>query len=975
MTLRDYARKRRFSDTPEPADDAALPTRGRKARRPIFVVQLHNARARHYDFRLEADGALKSWAVPKGPSLRAGEKRLAVQVEDHPISYAGFQGEIPEGNYGAGHVLVFDHGVWASEGDPLEAIAAGKLDFTLEGAKLRGAWKLVRTGMKAGRSGGKPQWLLIKRDDAHARDADADDLVEAKPGPETSARAGRVWISGEGGGERAREASTPPSGDTAATRRSKRGAGDARRGGAQPAQAPMPRARPADARWRTRALALDGARDTPLPPGFEPELAMLRQHAPRGDDWLHEVKWDGYRLLADLVDGQVRLRSRNGLDWTRDFPEIADAIRSLPVSDARLDGELVALAPGGVSDFALLQRTLQGTSKAALRYLVFDLPGVARVDLSRSPLLARKALLEALLAQAGPALAYSGHVVGHGEEVFAASGAQGLEGIISKRIDAPYTQSRSAHWIKTKHAQGDEFVVVGYSAPKGARTAFGALLLATPDGEGLRYVGRVGTGYSDAALQTLHAKLQKLERKAATVVLPDHLPYDKRDRGDIRWVKPELVVEVAYRGWGKDGLLRQSSFQRLRTDKTLEDLHMPDTGKPGTSRKRVSAKTVNAPSDGKKTTAATSRAAKSSAAKQATTKKAPALKRASKASAKVAERNATKIQESSSPQRKLGSILTSAIEGGEQDGSQLALGRRKRGASTTPQASRSPQVQISSRDRVVFKSAGVTKGDVADYYAAIAEHLLPGIADRPLSLLRCPGGIAAECFFQKHHAQALGEHVRAVPIETSSGTDDYLYVRDAAGLLELVQMNALEFHPWGAKVDKPERPDTLVFDLDPGPGVSWKDVVAAARDVRARLQDAALDSFVRLSGGKGVHVVVPIRRGPTWDQAKDFAGAFAEAMAAHRPLQYVASMSKARRNGRIFIDWLRNGRGATSVCSWSLRAREGAPVAVPIRWEELGRVAGPDAFDLRMALKRAKTLKADPWEGYAQIRQSLPKLD
>lgn len=946
MSLRDYARKRRFTDTPEPADDVGARGRGvhrHAVHRPIFVVQLHNARARHYDFRLEADGALKSWAVPKGPSLRPGEKRLAVQVEDHPLAYAGFQGEIPEGNYGAGHVLVFDHGVWRCDGDPLAGIAAGKLDFTLEGGKLRGAWKLIRTG-KPGATGrgGKAQWLLVKRDDAYASDAEADDLVDIEPGPESSAEAGRVWISGEGerkargAGAGTKQAVPKPSrrtsaepketptsllppGEGGATRRMRgeRNQGRTRHNRGSARTGPRPAPRRADAAWRKRALALHGARDRPHPAGFKPQLATLREHPPRGDGWLHEVKWDGYRMLADLVDGNVKLRSRNDLDWTGDFPAIVAAIEALPVSDARLDGELVALDAAGNSDFALLQRALQGTSNAALRYLLFDLPGVAGVDLSRAPLVDRKALLQALIDDAdGDALGYSSHVVGHGEDVFAASGAQGLEGIVSKAVGASYASGRSAQWIKTKHAQGDEFVVVGYTQPRGARTGFGALLLATPEtqaeaGAGLRYVGRVGTGYDDATLGLLHARMRKLERKTPTLALPDHLPHDKRDRGNIHWLRPELVVEVAFRGWGKDGLLRQASFQRVRTDKTVEDLGM--------------------------------------ATKQPAAKKHTAGKRAAKSGAKSGANAAARKPAAAQPKA-----------------GKPAPARRK-GA---PDA-----VEISSRERVVFPDAGITKGEVADYYAAVADRILPDLADRPLSLLRCPGGIGAQCFFQKHHADALGAHVRSIELAEKSGHDEYLYIRDAAGLLELVQMNVLEFHPWGAHVDRPEKPDTLVFDLDPGPGIGWKRVVEAARDVRARLQEAGLESFVRLSGGKGVHVVVPIRRGPSWDQAKDFTGAFAEAMAAHRPLDYVATMSKAKREDRIFIDWLRNGRGATSVCSWSLRARAGAPVAMPLRWEELGKVAGPAAFDLRKALKRAKTLKADPWEGYAALKQPLPKLD
>ncbi len=859
MSLRDYARKRRFGETPEPDEVAGRGGRG-QARRPMFVVQLHNARARHYDFRLEIDGALKSWAVPKGPSFRAGEKRLAVQVEDHPLAYSAFEGEIPTGNYGAGHVLVFDSGVWACEGDPLQALASGKLDFTLYGEKLQGGWKLIRTQPR----GGKPQWLLVKRDDSHARDAEADDLVGMEPGPATS----KDIAAGVRRAKPAKRSALP---------------------GGNPAKSSTPAKSPrrSEAKWRKRALAIPAAKDHPLAPGFRPQLATARDSAPAGLQWLHEVKWDGYRMLADLVEGKARLRSRNGLDWTSDFPEIVAALHALPVADARLDGELVALDGNGTSDFALLQRSLQGASQAPLRYMLFDLPGLAGVDLSTAPLLARKQLLEQLLEDAHPALGYSSHVLGNGAEVFAASGKQGLEGIISKRGDATYSQGRSADWIKVKHVQADEFVVVGYSAPKGSRTGLGALLLATPGPDGLRYVGRVGTGFSDATLKALATSLQPLRQRTATVALPPHLPHAKRDRGDIHWLQPGLVVEVAFRGWGKDGLLRHSSFLRVREDKTPGDIQMPTPLRPSG------------------TTTGTSRSA------------------------------------SAKP------------------------GRRKPGNDAT---------HISSPERVVYADAGITKGEVADYYRAIAPWILPGLANRPLSLLRCPSGAGGECFFQKHHAESLGAAVGSVALQQKSGIEDYLYVRDAAGLLELVQMNTLEFHPWGSRIDKVELPDNIVFDLDPGPGIDWPAVVAAAREVRARLREAGLESFIRLSGGKGVHVVVPLRRGPGWERIRDFSAAFAEALAAHHPLTFVANMSKAKRHQRIFVDWLRNARGATSVCNWSLRARPGAPVAVPIRWEDLGRMPGPDALDLRSAPKRARAMRRDPWDGYATLRQRLPAL-
>ena len=834
MSLQEYRRKRRFGETPEPDDER----RGAVARRPIFVVQLHHASARHYDFRLEADGVLKSWAVPKGPSLRVGEKRLAVEVEDHPLSYATFEGDIPEGHYGAGHVDVYDHGTWACDGDPLEAIAAGKVDFVLHGSRLKGGWKLVRTNMK----GKQHQWLLIKRDDEEARDTDADALLEEGVTTKTSSsRASRT------------------------TRTIK----------------PVAR-RNADARWAKRALSLEHARDKPYPHDFKPQLTDHRDTAPDGETWLHEIKWDGYRLLADVRDGVVALRSRNGLNWTEDFPEVVQAIQALPVTDLRLDGELVVLDAQGRSDFTGLQKVIDGTARQPLRYVVFDMPGVAGVDISRAPLLERKTLLKDLLGDTPGTLAYSDHVLDHGPAVFEASGKAGFEGIISKRVDAPYVNARSPSWVKVKHENTDEFLVVGYTDPKGSRSGFGSLLMAVPEKSGLRYVGRVGTGFDDAKLAAMHRQLKALDTDKAAVELPSHVPFKA---SSVHWVKPTLVAEVAFRGWAKEGLLRQASFKRLREDKTAKEL--------GAAASAVPAKAAKAT-------------------------KAPAK-------AKAPDRAA--------------------------DG-----------------------VNISHPERVVFANARLTKGDVADYYRQMARWILPEVARRPLSLLRCPDGVDKPCFFQKHHGTGLGDAVEAIPLEQKSGREDYLYIEDTEGLLQLVQMNTLELHPWGASVDDPEHPDRLVFDLDPGEGVTWAAIKAAARDVRDRLQEIGLESFVRLSGGKGVHVVVPLTPKADWAQAKDFCESFAQAMAEHAPDRYVATMSKAKRTGVIFIDWLRNARGATSVCSWSLRARPSAGVAVPLRWEELGRVTAADAFALPKALQRAQKLKKDPWEGIDQVKQVLPTL-
>lgn len=818
MSLHQYRRKRRLGggsgQTPEP-DDA--PAHGDPRRRPIFVIQLHHASSRHYDFRLEMDGVLKSWAVPKGPSLRVGEKRLAVEVEDHPLSYAGFEGDIPQGHYGAGHVQVFDHGSWACEGDPLAALAAGKIDFVLHGQRLAGGWKLVRTAMK----GRQVQWLLIKRDDDEARDAEADDLLDAAaPAKKSTKKSAKKAVR------------------------------------ASP--------RTSDARWRARALTLDGARDRPYPQAFKPQLTDHRDSAPDGDRWLHEIKWDGYRLLADLHDGQVKLRSRNGLDWTADFPEVVQAVLALPVADARLDGELVVLDSNGRSDFAALQRVIDGSSKQPLRYIVFDLPGVAGVDISRAPLHERKALLKALLGDTPGTLAFSEHVIDHGPAVFDASGKAGFEGIVSKQIDAPYVNTRARSWVKVKHEDTDEFVIIGHTAPKGSRVGFGSLLLAAPDKGGLRYVGRVGTGFDDDSLRALSAALQPLAVTSPVLELPAHVPFRA---ASVRWVKPVAVAEVAFRGWGKEGLLRQASFKRLRSDKKKEDLAMRETV---------------------------------------------------------------------------------AVDSGD--------------------------VAITHPERVVFARKKLSKGDVADYYRQMARWILPEIGGRPLSLLRCPDGVGKACFFQKHHGVGLGDAVHAVPLQQKSGREEYVFIDDARGLLQLVQMNTLELHPWGATVADPEHPDRLVFDLDPGEGVSWAQVKRGAREVRDRLQEVGLQSFVRLSGGKGVHVVVPLQPKADWNEAKAFCEAFAQAMAAQAPDRYVATMSKAKRTGVIFIDWLRNTRGATSVCSWSLRARESAGVAVPLRWEELARVSAADAFPMDKALARAKRLKADPWQGIERLRQTLPTL-
>jgi len=829
MTLREYRRKRDFAQTKEPG-----PVSGATAKRPIFVVQLHHARRRHFDFRLQVGKVLRSWAVPKGPSFDPSVKRLAVEVEDHPLSYADFEGDIPEGNYGAGHVDCFDRGLWSTDGDAAAQLKKGHLEFTLHGKRLHGRWHLVRSHRKER----QPTWFLIKSKDEYAGDVEADDLLDvpAKPGKRAPARKAV-------------------------------------------ARAVTAKRKPLSTR------AVQGKRRAVIDAGFfEPALTQLRDHLPGGDDWLHEIKWDGYRILTAVADGEVRCWSRNALEWTERIPDIADAVRSLGLSSARLDGELVVIEHGR-SDFAALQKTLSGERRGKLSYVLFDLIHLDGEDISHTPLLERKALLKQLLGRVrrskGSLLSFSDHVVGHGEEMLAMVMKQGLEGVVSKRTASAYRSGRSGDWLKIKRLESDEFAVVGYTPGKGSREGFGSLLLGRPSASGgWDYAGRVGTGFTDARLKEIGKALKGL--KAGTQPTVHAATVDPLLR-QAHWITPKAVVEVNYRGMGGNGLLRQPSLKAWREDKTVADLR--DSDKP----------------------------------------KQPAM--ASKA-AKAAKASAS---------------------------AQMVV----RG------------IAISHPDREVYP--GVTKLDVAHYYDAVMDWFLPGVRGRPLSILRCPEGTQSECFFQKHPMPGL-KYVENVSIRENSGAQRaYLCPTDATSIIELVQFGVIEFHPWGGLARTPDKADRLVFDLDPGEGVAWESVVAGARLTRQLLKQLGLESFVRTTGGKGLHVVLPLQPAAPWEDAEAFASAFAMSLAASRPDEFVAVSTKAKRKGRIFFDYLRNGRGATSVASYSLRAREGAPAAVPLRWEELGKIAGGAAFDMQGVLARLKRLRNDPWATLTTTKQSLGK--
>ena len=722
-------------------------------------------------------------------------------------------------------------------------LAKGHLQFTLFGERLKGGWHLIRTARPAR----QPQWLLVKAKDAHAGPLEADDLLAGV----TPAPAADVRRAGGGKADKAGKRALPT----------------ARKTGS--------------ARWAKRAMQLTGARKAALELApLELQLTRSAESPPVGDGWLHEIKWDGYRLLAMRKGAQVRIYSRNQLPWAERVPELREAPLQLDVDAVVLDGELIA-GGGTREDFNLLQRILSGRDQGAIGFVAFDLLHLDGVELGDCPLVERKRLLAELLAQPPSHLSFSSHVTGNGPLAFDEAVAAGFEGIISKRADAAYQPGRSDAWRKVKAQASEEFAVVGHTPPKGSRHGIGALLLATPDAEhGWRYAGRVGSGLGDALLAELGERFKGRGSKTPTVHVPEH----DTDLRDARWLPPERVVEAFVRGTGSSGLLRQATFKALREDKTPADL--------------------------------------------------------------LAEANMASPSSKKTPARaKQGRIAKAALPA------------------------------ITSGDKLLFPEDGISKQQVVDYYLAVADWLLPEIAGRPLSVIRCPGGIAAQSFFQKHATPGM-EHVRLVPLrEGDGGSDDYIVVEDLAGLIELVQFNSIEFHPWGARADQPDLADYLVFDLDPGEQVDWGTVIAAARQVREMLDKTGLQSFVRTSGGKGLHVVVPLSPAVPWTQAKPFAHAFAESLAALDPLRYVASASRKFRKGRIFVDWLRNGRGATSVASFSLRARAGAPVAMPLRWSELGRSKGGNAFDIDSARRRLARLKGHPWGDWATLRQALPSFD
>jgi bifunctional non-homologous end joining protein LigD len=851
MALDVYRQKRDFRNTPEPA---GAPVRGRSRATSglSYVIQKHAARRLHYDFRLELGGVLKSWAVPKGPSLDPGEKRLAVEVEDHPLEYGGFEGVIPAGEYGGGTVLLWDRGTWEPlEPDPEKSLARGTLKFSLHGAKLHGNWMLVR--LKRRPRDRTDNWLLVKeRDDAAipgSGSAVVDELTDSVASHRSindiAADSDRVWHS---------KGSETPGEETAA---------------------------PSKLRAASR---IKGAKKAKMPASLKPQLATAAATAPDGGEWLHEIKYDGYRLVAFVEGGAVRLVTRGGLDWTEKFPALAARLAILPVKSAIFDGELVALRPDGITSFADLQDAISAKRTERLTYFAFDMLYRDGWELTGTMLEDRKSVLAELVPpHAEGMLRYSDHHIGQGPDFLKQAAAYGVEGIVAKRRDKPYEQGRGRNWLKIKSRNRDEFIIVGFTDPEGSREGFGALLLGYYDPNGaLRYAGRVGSGFTGARLAQLHKSLSPLEIRRAPVTLP---PEERRK--DIHWVKPGLVVEVEYAAWTADALIRQSTFQGLREDKPLKEIVYDPEKLPATA-----APAADPP---------------------------PAAK----------------------PAEKL------------RDGSIVFNG-----------------VRLSHPDRALYADTELTKQQVAQYWVDVADWALPHLARRPLTIIRQTGAKGQRAFYQKHVGAGMPREIKGVKIAGES--ELFPVIEDAAGLIALVQVGVVEIHPWGSRADSVERPDRVTFDLDPDEGLDWPLVTNAAIEVRDALDAIALRSFVKTTGGKGLHVVVPLAPQLEWDAVKTFSKWVADRLAEERPAQFTANQTKQARRGRIYIDYLRNSRGATAVGAYSPRDRVGTPVSTPISWDEVERGVKPSAFTVATVPARLAKLKPDPWADIDDTRQTIP---
>ncbi|WP_208508892.1 DNA ligase D [Variovorax paradoxus] len=824
--LKRYQAKRNFDITPEPAEGGeSLPGALQ------FVVQKHWARSLHYDFRIEIDGTMKSWAVPKGPSYDPHDKRMAMHVEDHPVSYNAFEGEIPAKQYGAGKVIVWDKGFWVPLGNVRKDYRAGHIKFELHGHKLRGRWALVR--MKARKEGSGDPWLLIKERDEFAREAAEFSVVDQFPDSVAALAMPRASTASK------------PAAKKAARKRSE---------------------------WP------DGAVEAEPPPKLAPVLATLVDGPPPDPgDWVYEIKFDGYRLLARIEGKTVRLFTRNGHDWSDRMPHLVRAIQRMKLKPGWLDGEIVVLDEAGRTDFQALQSAFDSTRTQDIVYFLFDLPYYDGHDLRAVPLVERRALLERLLADPPPEIRFSAVFDAPPEDIVASACRIGLEGVIGKRRDSAYRSRRSPDWIKLKCARRQEFVVGGYTDPQGSRTGFGSLLLGVHDEHGeLLFAGGVGTGFNERSLTEIFARLEPLA--------VDQRPFKQRIENERRahWVKPVLVAEVTFSEWTQDGHVRHPVFHALRSDKPAKQI-VREAPVPARAADREQAKTT---------------------------------------------------------------------------------AKTKGPAATLP-----ANFKVSHAERVVDASTGITKVEVVRFYGLVAPLMMEHLRGRPVSLVRAPRGIGGQLFFQKHLEDGSIEGVRQLDPALWPAHPALIEVAAALGLPGAAQMNVIELHTWNAVKSAIDKPDRMTFDLDPGEGVDWPAMLQAVELMRVILVELGLVPFCKTSGGKGLHVVVPLRRVHGWDAVKDFSQAIVRHMARTLPQLFVAKSGPSNRVGRIFIDYLRNGFGATTVSAWSLRARPGMGVSVPVAWDEVPELRGGAHWTLRDIHTRLDRGNA-PWEGYAKGARS-----
>lgn len=812
--LRSYRDKRNFDITPEPAEGG---TPNEKAR--AFVIQKHWASRLHYDFRLELDGTMKSWAVPKGPSFDPADKRMAVHVEDHPISYNRFEGEIPKGQYGGGKVIIWDKGTWIPLEDPRRGYKAGKLKFELRGHKMHGHWTLVR--MK-GRGGERQEpWLLIKEKDPHAKPSSEYSVVDEMP-------------------------------DSVKALEDRPGAVAAPREAA-PVDGPP-----------------KGARKAALPAQLQPQLATLVDEAPADPGgWIYEIKFDGYRMLARAERGKVRLITRNGNDWTHKLAHLQKALEAMDLPDGWYDGEIIMPGERVPADFQALQGAFESSRTGNIVYFLFDLPFCAGHDLREVPLVQRREILQRIVERKPQdKVRFSAVFDAQPQDIVASACRLGLEGVIGKRRDSAYVTRRSSDWIKLKCGRRQEFVIGGYTDPKGSRTGIGSLLLGVHDPDGkLHYAGNVGTGFNERTLRELRGKLDAIAVDRSPFGAGSEIPRQ------AHWVKPQLVCEVAFGEWTRDQRIRHSVFHGLREDKSAKAItrEEPRHGVPA------------------------------------------------------------------------GKAAVPGLPG---------------------------HLRISNPDRVIDPSTGTTKIDLVRYYALVAPVMMEHLKGRPVSLVRAPDGITGELFFQKHTDRYQMAGIRQLAPSLDPDHPPYLEVATPEGLLSAAQMNVVEFHTWNAVKGHIGKPDRMTFDIDPGEGVTWKQIQEAAQLVHAFLGELGLPAFLKTSGGKGLHVVVPIRKQFDWDTVKDFSLAVVRHMAATLPDRFVAKSGGKNRVGKIFIDYLRNGFGATTASAWSARSRPGLGISVPVRWDELDSLKSGAHWTVGTVHERLPEGNA-PWEGYDKAHAGL----